>query len=150
MAACALPAALPAQVTQSNDIVPFHLRDKYLIIVEARVNDAGPFEFLVDTGTTRTVIDPGLARQLQAPVICKVSLTGILRHRQDDLVRIENVRLGGASLSGLGVIVDKLPRQKTLAPGIRGVLGEDFLSRFDFLINYKLHWLRFGGPIPAG
>jgi predicted aspartyl protease len=137
-------------VTQSNDIVRFHLRDKYLIVVEVKVNNAGPFKFLVDTGTTRTVIDPGLAHQLQAPAIGKVSLTGMLHQRQDELVRIENLQLGGASSSGLGVIVDKLARQKTLAPGIRGVLGEDFLSRFDFFIDYKRQWVRFGGSIPAG
>src|ERR1035437_1807530 len=41
-------------------------------------------------------------------------------------------------------------RQKILAPGIRGVLGEDFLSRFDFLIDYKLRALRFGDPPPTG
>jgi|HubBroStandDraft_1064217.scaffolds.fasta_scaffold15385_2 hypothetical protein len=150
MTVCALPSALPAQVTQSNDIVRFHLRDNYLIVVEVTVNDAGPFKFLVDTGTTRTVIDPGLARQLQAPAIGKVTLTGMLRQRQDELVRIENVRLGGVSSSGLGVVVDKLARQKTLAPGIRGVVGEDFLSRFDLLIDYKQRWLRFGGPVPSG
>jgi hypothetical protein len=150
LAVCALPPALQAQIQQTNDIVQFHLRDKYLIVVDASVNGAGPFEFLVDTGTTRTVIDPELARQLQAPVIGEVSLTGILRVRKDELVRLEDVSLGSASSSGLGVVVDKLARQKTLAPGIRGVLGEDFLSRFDFLIDYKQHRLRFGGPIPTG
>jgi hypothetical protein len=46
--------------------------------------------------------------------------------------------------------VDKLTRQKMLAPGIRGVLGEDFLSRFDILIDYRQHWLRFGDVPPAG
>jgi hypothetical protein len=150
LALCALPGIMPAQVQQSNDIVRFHLRDKYLIIVEATINDTGPYKFLVDTGTTRTVIDPGLARQLQAPIIGKVSLTGILHQRQDELVRLDNVRLGGVSSSGLGVVVDRLGRQKTLAPGIRGVLGEDFLSRFDIFINYKERWLRFGGPTPEG
>jgi hypothetical protein len=150
LALCPLPGVLPAQVRQPNDILHFHLRDKYLIVVDATVNDTGPFKFLVDTGTTRTVIDPGLARQLHAPAIGKVSLTGILHQRQDDLVRIENIRLGGVSSSGLGVVVDYLGRQKTLAPGIRGVLGEDFLSRFDIFINYKERWLRFGGPVPAG
>jgi hypothetical protein len=37
-----------------------------------------------------------------------------------------------------------------LAPGIRGVLGEDFLSRFDLLIDYKERVIRFGEPPPAG
>jgi len=114
------------------------------------VNGSGPFSFLLDTGATRTVIDPELARQLQAPVVGEASLTGILHVRQDELVRLENVRLGVVSASGLGVIVDKLVRQKTLAPGIRGVLGEDFLSGFDILIDYKQHSLQFGGAPPTG
>ena len=149
-AAVALPGISIAQVRQPNDIVPFILRDKYLIIVKTMVNGAGPFNFLVDTGTTRTVIDPDLAEQLQPPVVGKASVTGILHVRQDDLVRLQDVRLGDASVPGLGAVVDKLARQKTLAPGIRGVLGEDFLSKFDVLIDYQQHWLRFGGAPPAG
>jgi aspartyl protease len=146
----ALVGPLAAQVQHSNDIIRFRLRDGYLILVQARINGVGPFDFLLDTGTTRTVIDPDLARQLQAPVIGEVSLTGVLHVRQDQLVRLQNVQLGDASLSGLGAAVDTLTRQKMLAPGIRGVLGEDFLSKFDFLIDYKQHWLRFGDAPPAG
>ena len=141
---------LAAQVPQPGDIVRFRLRDGYLILVQTRVNGSGPFDFLLDTGTTRTVIDPELARQLKAPVIGEVSLTGVLHVRQDRLVRLQNVQLGEASLSGFGAAVDNLTRQKMLAPGIRGVLGEDFLSKFDILIDYKQHWLRFGGAPPTG
>jgi len=145
-----LPEALAAQVKQAGEIVRFRLRDGYLIVVQTMVNGSGPFSFLLDTGTTRTVIDPELARLLQAPVVGKASLTGILHLRLDELVRLEDVRLGGVSSSGLGAIVDKLARQKTLAPGIRGVLGEDFLSRFDILIDYKQRSLHFGGAPPTG
>lgn len=148
--AIALPAGLAAQLRQSNDIVSFRLRDGYLIIVQTMVNGSGPFNFLLDTGTTRTVIDPSLARQLQAPDLGEVTLNGMLRTRQDKLVRIQDIRLGEASFSGLGVIVDKLPRQKMLAPGIRGVLGEDFLSNFDILIDFKERTLRFGSVPTAG
>jgi predicted aspartyl protease len=126
------------------------LRDGYLIVVQTMVNGSGPFSFLLDTGATRTVIDPELAVQLQAPIVGKASLTGALRVREDELVQIREVRLGAVSSSGLGAVVDKLARQKILAPGIRGVLGEDFLSGFDFLIDYKQHSLRFGDALPAG
>jgi hypothetical protein len=145
-----LPASLAAQAQQSSANVPFRLRDGYLMIVRTSVNGAGPFDFLLDTGTTRTVIDPELAQQLQAPVVGGASLTGILHVRQDKLVQLREIRLGNASLSGLGAVVDLLARQKTLAPGIRGVLGEDFLSKFDFLIDYRRHCLRFGDPPPGG
>ncbi len=87
---------------------------------------------------------------MQAPVIGEVSLTGVLHVRWDELVRLEDVRVGEASLASVGAAVDKLTRQKMLAPGIRGVLGEDFLSKFDILIDYKQHWLRFGDTPPAG
>jgi hypothetical protein len=145
-----LPGALAAQAKQAGEIVRFRLRDGYLIVVQTKVNGFGPFSFLLDTGATRTVIDPELARLLQAPVVGNASLTGILHVRLDELVRLEDVRLGGVSSSGLGAIVDKLARQKTLAPGIRGVLGEDFLSRFDILIDYKQRSLHFGGAPPTG
>ena len=146
----ALPAALAAQAQQTKETIRFKLHDGYLMVVEARVNGAGPFSFLVDTGTTRTVIDPDLAHQLQTPPVGEVKVTTVLHYRQDKLVRLQDVRLGEASVSGLGAIVDKLTRQKMLAPGIRGVLGEDFLSRFDLLIDYKERVIRFGEPPPAG
>jgi len=145
-----LPTTIVAQENKSSEAVKFKLRDGYLMVVQTMVNGTGPFDFLLDTGTTRTVIDPELARQLQAPAIGEVSLTGILHQRQDKLVQLRNLRLGDASVSDLAAVVDKLSRQKTLAPGIRGVLGEDFLSKFDILIDYKQHWVRFGDAPPVG
>jgi predicted aspartyl protease len=146
----ALPGALAAQVKPPSEIVKFRLRDGYLIVVQTMVNGSGPFSFLLDTGATRTVMDPELARQLQAPVIGTTSLAGIFRVRQDELVQLQDVQLGTISLSGSVAVVDKLARQKLLATGIRGILGEDFLSRFDFLIDYKQHLLRFGDVPPPG
>lgn len=145
-----LPVAAAAQPPQTNELIGFRLRDGYLMVVQAMVNNAGPFSFLLDTGTTRTVIDPDLARQLQAPIVGEVPVTTVLHYRQDKLVRLQDVRLGEASVSGLGVIVDKLTRQKLLAPGIRGVLGEDFLSRFDLLIDYRKRSLSINPPVPLG
>jgi predicted aspartyl protease len=150
MALFALPGALAAQPHQIHDTVPFRLCGHYLILVQAMVNGFGPYTFLVDTGTTRTVIDPELAQQLQAPVIGGNSLTTVLDVRQDQLVRLAEVRLDEVSASGMDVIVDQLEQVKILAPGVRGVLGEDFLSRFDILIDYKKRLLRFGEAVPAG
>lgn len=146
----AMPVAVFAQLAPPGQAVPFKLHDGYLMMVQTKVNGAGPFNFLVDTGTTRTVIDPALAVQLQAPVVGAVVLTGALHQRQDKLVLLKEVRVGGVSVSGLGAVVDRIARQKLLAPGIRGVLGEDFLSRFDILIDYKHRSLCFGGAPPAG
>jgi hypothetical protein len=150
MAVLALPGAMAAQVKQSNEIIKFRLRDGYLIVVQTMVNGKGPFSFLLDTGATHTVIDPGLARQLQASVIGEASLTTVSDVRKDQLVRLKEVRVGGSEVSELGAIIDTLDEVKLKAPGVRGVLGEDFLSNFDFLIDYKERILSFGEDAPAG
>jgi len=150
MAMLAVPGALTAQIKQTNEIIRFRLRDGYLIFVQTMVNGVGPFSFLLDTGATHTVIDPGLARQLGASVIGEASLTTVSEVRQDQLVRLKQVRVGGSEVSELGAIVDKLEEVKLKAPGIRGVLGEDFLSNFDFLIDYNARILRFGEEAPSG
>ena len=146
----AMPADLAAQGKQSSDIIKFKLGDGYLIIVQAMLNDAGPFNFLLDTGATHTVIDPSLARQLQLPVIGKASLTTVSDVREDQLARLKAVRVGRSEISELGAVIDRLDQVKLKAPGIRGVLGEDFLSNFDFLIDFKERTLRLGGDAPAG
>jgi hypothetical protein len=146
----ALPGALVAQEKHSSETVEFKLRDGYLIVVQTMVNDAGPFSFLLDTGATHTVIEPALARELRLPVIGQASLTTVSDVRQDQLVRLKRLRVGGSEISELGAVIDRLDQVKFKAPGIRGVLGEDYLSNFDFLIDYRLHTLRFGGDAPAG
>jgi hypothetical protein len=150
LSALVVPAALAAQVKQSNDIISFRLHDKYLILVQAKVDGAGPFTFLLDTGSTHTVIDPGLARQLHAPVIGEASLVTVSDVRKDRLARLREIRVGGSVVSELGAIIDKMDEVKLRAPGIRGVLGEDFLSEFDILIDYQARTLRFDGDAPAG
>jgi hypothetical protein len=94
-----LTAALAAQVKQPNNLVSFRLHDKYLILIEATVNDAGPFTFLLDTGSTHTVIDPGLAQQLQTPVIGETSLVTVSDVHKDRLVRLDRVRVGNSEVS---------------------------------------------------
>ena len=150
LTALALPAGLLAQVKQSNDLVKFRLRDRYLIVVQATINGAGPFSFLLDTGSTHTVIDPGLALQLQAPVIGEASLTTVSDVRRDRLARLKEIRVGNSAVSELGAIIDKLDQVELKAPGVRGVLGEDFISEFDLLIDYEKRELRFDQPAPAG
>ena len=55
--------ALKAQST----VLPFRLVHTSVIIVTLRANGEGPFDFILDTGTDTTLVDPQLARQLSLP-----------------------------------------------------------------------------------
>jgi len=52
------PSISSAQITQINSLIQFQLRDKYMIVVPVTVNGAGPFQFLLDTGSAHTLITP--------------------------------------------------------------------------------------------
>jgi aspartyl protease len=135
---------------QPGNAVRFHLYDDYLIVVPVMVNGAGPFNFLLDTGSTSTVIDPDLERQLNAPQVGGSTVVRISDTREDQRVRLDEVRVGPAMVKGLAPLVDGMEDATALVPGLRGVLGEDFLKKFDILIDYDKRWLRFDEPVPEG
>src|SRR5689334_13648364 len=44
--------------------LPFHVANRHQIIVAVFINHSGPYDFLLDTGTHVTMVDPSLADQL--------------------------------------------------------------------------------------
>src|ERR1700728_2124397 len=48
-----------------------------LIVIPVRINQAGPFDFMVDTGSQVTVIDPSLAAELDLRPQGKVGLVSV-------------------------------------------------------------------------
>jgi predicted aspartyl protease len=150
VAVCALPSALAANARQPGDAIRFSLIDDYLIVVPVMVNGEGPFRFLLDTGTTSSMIDPDLERELNATEIGGSDLALMSGERRDWRVRLDEVRVGQVAVSGLGALVDRLDAARALVPGVRGILGEDFLKQFDIFIDYEKHRLSFDEFAPAG
>ena len=145
-----LPELIAAQTAPPVEEVKFHLQDGYLILVQARVNGFGPYPFLVDTGSSRTVIDPQLAQHVRGPVVGQAHLSMPSGQRRVNLVQLDEIRVGRAIVSDSGAMIDSMKQVKLLIPGVRGILGEDFLSRFDLLIDFEQQTLSFGGTAPTG
>src|SRR5207302_2570572 len=59
-----LAAALPATPDRSGNALAVRTLRGYLMIVEVCINERGPFDFLVDTGSNTTLLDPELAAEL--------------------------------------------------------------------------------------
>jgi len=104
------------------------------IIAPVMINHSGPYDFLVDTGTQVTIVDSGLAASLQLNSDGVAQLVGIGFHEQAGFARTVSLELGSEEVAGLRVVVQGF--QSQLADlRIRGILGGDFLSRFDLLID---------------
>ena len=107
------------------------------IVVPVVINQKGPFDFILDTGTQTTVIDPTLASELglkpEGPIVL-VSLAGRAAASRAQLNRLE---IGPHVVENPFVIVHELRQIQSTDHYIRGILGQNFLAHFDLLIDYS-------------
>jgi hypothetical protein len=108
------------------------------------VDGNGPYRFLLDTGTTMNMIDPVVAKAAgwRATYRTEVasSLGLILVPGAEGL----RVTLGEASAEDQKFLFHKMELVRELSGSIQGILGQSFLSRFDYLIDMRGKRLVFG------
>ena len=107
-----------------------------LIVIPVRINQAGPFDFMVDTGSQVTVIDPSLASQLDLKPQGKVGLVSVASFAQASATILDSVEADSKVVEKSPAIVQDLRQIQAADPRIRGVLGESFLAHFDLLVDY--------------
>jgi hypothetical protein len=116
--------------------VRYHSLGRSQIAIPVTINGSGPYEFMVDTGSQLTVIDPALAAQLRLEPDGSTGLTAVSSSLQAQLVMPERVEAASHSVSKLLVAVSSLGQIQATHPNVRGILGETFLAHFDLLIDY--------------
>jgi len=124
--------------------VRLRILDGRPVVSGVYLNGHGPYQFLLDTGTTLNHLDPWLAKTIglkptfQTPLL---SATGVISvHGADGIeVTVGPVRAEGQTflLGGLDTIERNLP-------DVRGVLGQEFLSQFDYLLDLHGQRIEFG------
>jgi hypothetical protein len=115
--------------------VQYHSLPHSHIGISLSLNGSGPYEFMVDTGAQITVVDPALARELKLEVTGSLNIVTVASHVEAPLVSATVVEVGPASVHGVQMAVEDLGPIQSDYPGLRGVLGNNFLSHFDLLID---------------
>jgi hypothetical protein len=135
-----IPATLNAETGCPANItaIPFHNVNRYEMIVEVSINHSGPYDFLFDTGTQVTVVDQSLASELHLAAKGKAAVAGISFQGPAAFAQLDDVELGDHAATNQGVLIYDMTRLQSAGFAIRGLLGADFLSRFDVLINHAL------------
>jgi len=108
-----------------------------LLVIPVKINQAGPFDFMVDTGSQPNIIDPALAASLQLKSQGPVGLVTASTLLQGSVATVTSLEAGGYTLKNPAVVVEDLGALQAADPRIRGVLGENFLAHFDVLIDYS-------------
>jgi predicted aspartyl protease len=144
-------AALARAVTAQH--MPLTLLTDGTVALTLTVDGTGPFRFLLDTGSAGTVVSDDLARRLGAPAVARAEMTTVAGIQEGVVVRLGRIGVGPHAVDGLLAGVVPAARLAAATEPLDGVLGQDFLARFDYTIDYqrgRLEWDDAAGPPPAG
>ncbi|SFS04451.1 retropepsin-like aspartic protease [Sphingomonas jatrophae] len=146
VAALALQAPLPAPPTPTATLPPAQIDDTLEIggegvaarsvntrlTVPVRVNGAGPFRFIVDSGADRSVVGLGIASRLELPPEDSVMLHSVAGATRVSTVRVDSLSLGTTVIEGL-----TLPVLLDSHIGAAGLIGIDALANQRLLLDFK-------------
>ena len=106
------------------------------IIAPVVINHTGPYDFLVDTGTQITMVDPSLAAKLHLKIQgTSAVVVGVGLGTAASLARLDFLEAGSRGIANPLVVVQNLENLQTTDPHIHGILGGNFLGHFDVLID---------------
>lgn len=115
--------------------------------VDVYINQQGPFKFLVDTGSSLSVISQTLAHQLNLQVVKKVRYSRHQSQFKGNLYRIPSLRLGSAEIYDYDMMVYPEPTfisylKQGFNEHIDGILGIGAFYDFLLTLDFQNHILR--------
>jgi predicted aspartyl protease len=115
--------------------VSLGLRSGAMLIVPVKINGCGPFDFVLDTGSTVTIVDGALFRELGLKPDGNTLLTSVAKSHDQLRATAQEVSVNGLGVAGLRVAAMENFNSGTAAQRVRGILGETSLNHFDVLID---------------
>jgi aspartyl protease len=118
------------------------LKDGF-VFVNAIINGHGPFRMLVDTGTTTTLLAPEAAREAGLKFDHRIVLASMGGEKPLPATSTGELQVGSARTAGVEIAVAAISHIRKIDRAADGVLGQSFLSKSAYLIDYsrKKLWL---------
>src|SRR5207248_2165851 len=118
-----------------------------LILLPVRVNDRGPFEFILDTGAGTSLLSSDLAKQLAVKILGSKEGQSAGGKVSVSLAKVDSLAVGEIKLDDVDVgVVDLAQIGKTIGTKIDGDLGYNFLKHFRATIDYRNCEIRLEDP----
>ena len=139
IAACPLYGGLKLQV-----------RNGLPIVDDIYVNGHGPYRFLVDTGSNVNLIDPRVAKEIGMTITFQTDLesaAGKMHILGSDGNEID---LDSVKANDQKLVFSTLEAIRRTLPEVQGVLGEWFLSHFDYVLDLQHREIEFGKQERSG
>lgn len=115
-------------------------------VAQVRIDGRGPFRFLIDTGTTVTVVTPAIGAEVTRTVEA-MSTTGPMVVRE---ARIRTLQVGNIEVHSPHVLVTELPRFPSHGR-IDGILGMSTMEGKSVFLDVRRRCMSIGaGPVQGG
>jgi len=131
----------PAPPKKETSRIPFHSGSP--ILVQARINGAGPITMILDTGADRTLVVPSALGKLGISTenAERILLGGVTGKSYASAVWVNSVEVGESKVGPLLVVVHDSDLK-----GAEGLLGRDFLANFNVTIDSRAQVVTLAPP----
>jgi predicted aspartyl protease len=123
--------------------VHFRLIDGNLIVIALNSDSGATFDFVLDTGTDTTVIDPSIASRLRFVPEDRIEVVSLSGKHSASRGSIPTLSVGPSRVNNVRVLLQELTGLRRLDSHIAGILGQGFLSHFNYLVDYRRQVVRF-------
>jgi len=138
-AAQQMPTAGPS--TSSVEI-PFRLHHGFLIVVQGRIGNLNGLRFLLDTGTTTSVLNSKIADKLNLPRHA-ANLVNYGKTFAVESATIPEVQFGPVHAAGKRILITDLRKFSDLADKVDALIGLDLLELNNLTVDYNRRTVLF-------
>jgi len=120
----------------------FEFADKApLVVVEARLNNRGPFKFIVDTASSVTVVGREAAKVLEIHQNSNSAISGCCSSK---MLAVSSMQIGGIHKSKVPIALGNLSRlSEETSTRLDGIIGSPFLKDYQVVIDYPRREIGF-------
>ncbi|HEU5020345.1 MAG TPA: retropepsin-like aspartic protease [Bryobacteraceae bacterium] len=130
--------------------VKLSIRDGRPFVKGVFVNGHGPYRFLIDTGANMNVIESDLAQKIGMSATFEDVVESALGKSSMPGSDGNTIGLGHVRAENQRFQFSTLDTLHTVWPDVKGILGQAFLSCFDYRLDLQHKKLEFGKQEPAG
>jgi predicted aspartyl protease len=128
---------------QAQAEMRFRLVHNTLIVVSVMANGVGPFDFVFDTGADTTIVDPSVAPKLSLVSLDHVEQTTLAGAQTLTRAKLRTLSIGSVQAESIPVLVQDLAELRKLDSNIEGIAAQNFLSHFNYILDYHSRVIRF-------
>jgi len=130
------------QTIHAQSEIKFRLVHDTVVVISLTANDQGPFDFVLDTGTNTTIVDSSLAKRLSLAAQDRIQLSTLRGTETVIRSSMRTLAAGAVHAENLEVLVQDLSELRSVDSHIQGIVGQNFLSHFNYLLDYRKHALQ--------